>query len=180
MKPLYSLADHVSAPGMTFHARVLAHVERESSATPSTLEGAAEKSTYHVPAPYQAVISCRLPSRDTPSRPGAAAPGDDDPFPPMRRTWTVHARSVRGSRSRKGCNGSGPSTGFGLKYTPSFFGFAGDAFAVPGTPGTRFSAQKWMPPITPLASVLQEVSCRPPPRSSVMTRIRPSGVTSAW
>ncbi len=54
MWPLYSFADHVSAPAITFQPSVLPQVVRGSSATPSVLLGRLEKSISQTPAPYQA------------------------------------------------------------------------------------------------------------------------------
>src|SRR5829696_4206598 len=62
---------------------------------------------------------------------------------------------------------------------PSLTGLRGDAFAVFGTPRIGASAKKWMTPWMPPPGRLQLVSSVPPPRSSVTTRIFPSGVVSA-
>src|SRR3954468_22420061 len=105
--PLYSFADHVSAPGMTFHPSVLPHVVRGSSATPSVLLGRPEKSMSHTPAPYQASDIRRPLRRDTPSYPFWTGPGDVEPWPPSRKTCAVQARSVRGDvESSTVCSGS--------------------------------------------------------------------------
>src|SRR5213593_1617111 len=95
--PLYSFADHVSAPGMTFHPSVLPHVERGSSSMPSADDDGPEKSISQTPAPYHASESWRLPRSETPSKPLWIGPADVDPLPPRRNTWAVHARSERGS-----------------------------------------------------------------------------------
>ena len=49
-----------------------------------------------------------------------------------------------------------------------------------GTPESRSSAQKCIPPIIPSGSVLQSVFWSPPPRSSVTARIARSDEMSDW
>src|SRR5215218_1275314 len=113
--PLYSFADHVSAPGMTFQPSVLPHVERGSSRTPSVELGGPEKSIDHTPAPYHASVSWRLPIRETPSYPRWIGPGEVLPLPPSRKTCAVQPRSARGSASIAGWSASYAISGFGMK-----------------------------------------------------------------
>src|SRR5919112_3522825 len=106
MWPLYSLADHVSAPGMTTQPFVLPQVVWPSSLMPPVSLGLPAKFTRHVPAPYHAVVRVLLPSLDT--------PGSRVPLPPRRSTGTVHLRSSRGctvppAPLSSRCNGSGSS-----------------------------------------------------------------------
>src|ERR671917_195686 len=118
MWPLYSLDDHVSAPGMTIQPFVLPQVVWLSSLMPSVSLGLPAKFTCHVPAPYHAVVRVLLPSLDTPSKLGSIGPGPAVPLPPRRSTGTVHPRSSRGrvppAPLSSRCNGSGSSPGLGL------------------------------------------------------------------
>src|SRR4051794_38369828 len=113
--PLYSFADQVSAPGITFHASVLPHVDRASSLVPSVSLERPEKSIAQTPAPYHASESCRLPSVETPSYPRWIGPADVEPLPPIRKTCAVHARSSRGSCATAPLSGSGAIVGLGMK-----------------------------------------------------------------